>query len=411
MPSKVYSPTDWRISTYTPEAGSFVLDFSQLNSSDVLGTGPVTLTTVPYKVTSITINEGGTPDNGIFLPLSPSNLSVEFLVQNFTLSVMNNFLVGTPILVTCKFPTDAALQTNQAQMFSGIIESASVDIEPSSDFATISIQASANSKNALNAQLGITRNETDLKGDLIQTQANLQFISVNCESGLYNFKGTSREVRTLGDWLQDLATCDLMQFTDYPRAYRNDLVSPGVYSLRYNLWPDLRVKKNTSTSSGTLNGNDISAVELDWSGAGAPTGVTLTNSIDSNIVSQYGSTQADGGGSFAYSATVDLKDITQMTAVGQEMLKMVKKFHPVSITVPIATNYQTVNYRATITTGDATLTSYIYPENLYFLGETITVDLPDNGINSQNMIITGRTMNITPDNWTATYNLWKGFTN
>jgi len=411
MPSKVYSSTDWRFYTYTPEFGSFVLDFSQLNGSDVLGTTGGSLTLNPYKIASITINEGGTPDNGVFLPMSPSSASVQLQVQNFTLSVMNNFLVGTPALITFISPTDPSLNNAPVQMFAGIIESASVDIEPSSDFATITLQIAANSKNALNAQLGITRNETDLKGDLIETQANLQYISVTCDSGSYNFKGTTREVRTLGDWLQDLAICDFMQFTDYPLATRNTLVSPGVYRLTYDIWPKLNVKKTTSTSSGTLNGNDIGTVELDWSGAGAPTGVTLTNYIDSNIVYQYGSTQSDGGGSFAYSATVDLKDVNQMATVGQEMLKMVKKFHPVSITVPIATNYQTVNYRATVTTGDATLTSYIYPENLYFLGETITVDLPDNGINSQNMIITGRTMNITPDNWTATYNLWKGFTN
>jgi hypothetical protein len=45
------------------------------------------------------------------------------------------------------------------------------------------------------------------------------------------------------------------------------------------------------------------------------------------------------------------------------------------------------------------------------VGDTVAIDLPDQGFSNVPMLVTGRTMEITPDNWTTTYNLWKGFTN
>jgi hypothetical protein len=51
-----------------------------------------------------------------------------------------------------------------------------------------------------------------------------------------------------------------------------------------------------------------------------------------------------------------------------------------------------------------------YPTNLYFVGDTITIDLPELGVDEVDMIITGRDIEVTPDYWKTTYTLWKGFT-
>jgi hypothetical protein len=98
-----------------------------------------------------------------------------------------------------------------------------------------------------------------------------------------------------------------------------------------------------------------------------------------------------------------------MVSLKDEMLSMSKEFAPISITTKIASNYQKVVFD-----DDFFYTVpgyYLAPKGLIKIGFPISIDLPNYGIDNQKMMITGRTMNITPHDWTVTYNLWKGFNN
>lgn len=413
MTTRTYLATDWKLWTYQPQPGSFVLDFSQLNGTDVLGSVGGSLVEAPYEVANITINEGGVPSNGMFLPVTPSTLSVSFIVKDFTADVINSFYVGTSIYVTVKPYVSPGTTLNDVPMFQGTIDSADVLVIPGEDYSTLTVTAVSLAGPTLNTLLGVTKNETTQKGSLIQSAATSAGINIGVDAGVYHFKGTATESKSLGDWLTDLALCDLMQLRDSftPVLYG---VSGTDYIIYYNGY--LRMNTTTvaeSSAVGTISETDISNLELGWSGSDAPTAVNLTNYTDSTIIYTYGNTEATSVGATAYSATVDLKNLAEMTTVGQQFLAMIKKFTPVTITVPIARQYETVDYRATIVdplVPGSPASWYLYPTNCYDLGDTIEIDLPDRGIENQKMIVTGRTTEVTPDNWNVTYNLWKGFT-
>jgi hypothetical protein len=334
-------------------------------------------------------------------------------VKDFTTDVMNDFYVGTEIFLSVDSPTPFA--NPYAYMFTGVIDSANVSVIPGEDYSTITIQARSYSSLQLNTDVGLTKNESTVKSTLISTAAAIVGNFVDLDTSAYNFKGTARESKSLGDWLTDLALCDFMQMRDtyFPvYVYQNGFL-PSTWSVAWQRNMRFRITKNTSTSVGTLTDAEISDMQLDWSGAGSPTGVTLTNYTDPEIIYQYGSTTADAGGSFSYVATVDVKDLTQMTAIGQQLLAMNKAFTPIQITTTTATNNQSLVWKdITLDASSGGLVTFYYsPDKLYDIGETITIDLPEFGVDEVDMIITGREINVDPDNWTTTYTLWKGFTN
>jgi hypothetical protein len=92
-----------------------------------------------------------------------------------------------------------------------------------------------------------------------------------------------------------------------------------------------------------------------------------------------------------------------MAAVGQKMLSMNKAFRPVEVATETARTYQEITF-------DDRYGVFYYPTNLAQVGDTVAIDLPNQGFSNVPMLVTGRIMEITPDTWTTTYNLWKGFT-
>jgi hypothetical protein len=101
-----------------------------------------------------------------------------------------------------------------------------------------------------------------------------------------------------------------------------------------------------------------------------------------------------------------------MTEIGQQLLAMTKAFKPIQVMTTTAVNNQDLEFQDTFVYGvpDSQLVS-IYPETFYQIGDTVTIDLPDFGIDNVDMIVVGRNIEVTPDNWTTSYTLWKGFTN
>jgi hypothetical protein len=410
--TKTYNSGDWKLWTYRPQLGSFVLDFSQLDGPDVLGDGSDGLAYLGYQISELTISSGGLPDYAVAHSMNPTTATITINRKDFTSVIMNDFLVGKEILLSVDSPSP--FSNPYAYIFSGVIDSASVSVIPGEDYSTITISARAFSSVELNTDVGLEKDETTNKSTLIENAANAIGVYVDLEDSAYNFKGTADESKSLGEWLTDLALCDVMQMRDTSRPIfiDDDFPSPSNYFVYWNSDLRMAITKSLGTVVGYFGPEEITNVELDWSGAGAPTGVTLTNYTDPSIVYQYGTTIGDAGGAVSYSATVDVKNLTQMTSIGQQLIAMNKSLKPVQITIITAVNNQDLVWKdITIPSINGTVNFYYSPAKMFDIGETISIDLPEFGIDYADMIITGREINVTPDNWTTTYTLWKGFTN
>jgi hypothetical protein len=396
--TRTYNASDWSIWTYVPEPGSFVLDFSQLNGSDVLGTTGGSMEVNPAEIASISLNSGSSIDQGIFLPITPMTMQASLSIKNFTADDANKFYVGTDIWLTLDNESGYS-EPNfglTTPFFIGRIRDFAVDVIPGEDFATINLSCTSDLEDDLNTLVPITT-LTDFSKTLQvvnnASEAGIRLSPINFQSSaysIYNFATERREVKSYGDWLQDIYTCDMtMGF---------DSVTP--FSEIW-LWGANAALSTVGTPVKTFGDEDISNVGFGWSGAGSPTGVNLTNYFDSEIVYQFGG--SSNSQNFTYNATIDVKDISEMSAVGQKMLSMNKAFRPVEVSTETARTYQEITF-------DDRYGVFYYPTNLAQVGDTVAIDLPNQGFSNVPMLVTGRTMEITPDNWTTTYNLWKGFT-
>jgi hypothetical protein len=396
--SRTYNASDWSIWTYVPEPGAFLLDFSQLNGPDVLGTTGGSMQIVDADIASVSLTSGSEVDQGIFLSITPMIMQASLSIKNFTATDANKFYVGTDVWLTLDNESgysdpNFGLTT---PFFIGRIRDFAIDVRPGEDFATINLSCSSDLEDDLNTLIAVTT-DTILSKTLqvvnYAAEAGIRLSPINFQSSaysVYNFATSRREVKSYGDWLQDIYTCDMtMGF---------DSVTPE-FGWR---WGANAALSTVGTPVKTFGDEDISDVVFGWSGAGSPTGVTLTNYFDNALVYQFGG--SSNSQNFTYSATIDVKDITQMAAVGQKMLSMNKAFRPVEVATETARTYQEITF-------DDRYGVFFYPANLAQVGDTVAIDLPDQGFSNVPMLVTGRTMEITPDNWTTTYNLWKGFTN
>jgi hypothetical protein len=397
--SRTYNASDWSIWTYVPEPGAFLLDFSQLNGPDVLGTTGGSMQIVDADIASVNLTSGSEVDQGIFLPITPMIMQASLSVKNFTATDANKFYVGTDIWLTLDNESgysdpDFDLTT---PFFIGRIRDFNVDVRPGEDFATINLSCSSDLEDDLNTLVPVFTTTTlskTLRVINYASEAGIRLSPINFQSSaysIYNFATTRTEVKSYGDWLQDIYTCDMTM------GY--DSVTPEIGPW---LWGANAALSTVGTPVKTFGDEDISDVVFGWSGVGAPTGVNLTNYFNSDLVYQFGG--SSNSQNFTYSATIDVKDINEMSAVGQKMLSMNKAFRPIEVATETARTYQQITF-------DDRYGVFYYPTNLAQVGDTVAIDLPDQGFSNVPMLVTGRIMEITPDTWTTTYNLWKGFTN
>jgi hypothetical protein len=320
-------------------------------------------------------------------------------IKNFTATDANKFYVGTDIWLTLDNESgysdpDFDLTT---PFFIGRIRDFNVDVRPGEDFATINLSCSSDLEDDLNTLVPVTTSTTLSKTLQVinyAADAGIRLSPINFQSSaysIYNFATTRTEVKSYGDWLQDIYTCDMTM------GY--DSVTPEIGPW---LWGANAALSTVGTPVKTFGDEDVSDVVFGWSGVGAPTGVNLTNYFNSDLVYQFGG--SSNSQNFTYSATIDVKDINEMSAVGQKMLSMNKAFRPIEVATETARTYQQITF-------DDRYGVFYYPTNLAQVGDTVAIDLPDQGFSKVPMLVTGRIMEITPDTWTTTYNLWKGFTN
>lgn len=426
--SKVYSADDWEIQVYVPESGSFVLDFSKLDGTDVLGFTEGSLQAIDAQIANLTISEGSAITQGMFSTISPTTMQAQLIIENFVFTEANKFFIGTEcaVYLTNATPsslvyfgggTYSGLRTNKTLFFEGFIDSFNVDVVPGSNFANISLTGISKSSRDLNTLIGVEKDTTTPKWQLIAnaTPATISWDGSQLDN--YNFGVTDFEEKTFGDFAADLLMCESGLASDeiavvYDAQATEE--STNFFSINPNQNQQLSLtidKSQVQTPTVDFDDDNIAGIALDWSGSGSPTGVAFTLYSDTAVTYNYGETNTPGA--FVYTATPDVKNLTQLQAVADRMLNFRKLFAPIEITNETARTYQNLEFKEQtvyITSPEAVGFSFwLQPSNLARVTDTITVTNTELGLYAT-VIVTGRTINVTPDNWTTTYQLWKGFT-
>jgi hypothetical protein len=415
--TREYNSGDWVVWAYRPEVNRFTLNFSRLDNAVLGDTGGLMY---PYitSPTGISITEGSTVSQGIFLEATPTIANIEFSIDNFTKEISNDFFVGNEIWVTLENEesVEDSVYGYYTPIFIGNISSFNVQIEPGNNFGTISISAESKLAKALNTQIRVTKSTTLTKGEALNPAFSLAGIPISvAASDQYNYAKNGNEVKSVGDFMSDYLACETFGLSDHVYKPGSRYFGKINYGYAANIiYPNAAFY----TPVGSLSDLEMTSMELDWSGLDSPTSVALTQYEDSEINYTVG---LAGSGGFNYNATIDVKDISQMESVGQRYLSMFQSFEPITVTNTIAYKYQDITFKELSLLGNSGLEPHwLYPVNLYEVGEMIEIYTEKIGTytfddivfgNLFQGIITGRTMEITPDSWTVTYNLWKGFTN
>lgn len=405
--TRTYNSSDWSIWSYKPESGSFILDFSQLNGTAVLGTTGGGLAQDTGLITSFTLQEGSPVESSILPVYSPTTLTVSLKKENFTVADMLTYQVGADIVLTLKNEetVPGSIYGLNTPFFFGKIRQVNVDVTSDADFSTMTIEASRKFQDDLNVLLTVYKVTGNAKLGDISTAAALQgcFEMSPQVSQNYTWASTVTETKSYGDFVADFNLCEMLIPRDFsfPQTYVD---SGGVRTWTFYPYLSLVDSTNLNTPALTLTDSDVVNIEFGWSGYEAPTAVTLENYTTPATVYQSGTnTQNSSGSAGSYTATVDVRNITEMTTIGQRALAMNKSFRPVTVTQEYARTYQNITFTDSSST-------WMLPSNLVRVGDEIRVNSTTFASNTVNKVV-GRTIEVTPDNWLVSYNLWKGFTN
>ena len=417
MPTRTqtYSVDDWQLWTYVPVAGRFVLDFSKLNGADTLGSVDGSMQIQDAQIASVSVYEGSGINQGIFTEPQPASMNCSIIVQNFTSTVSKNYYLGAPIWLTLKNAetyNDSVFLKN-TPIFMGRIRSFNVQLQPGSNIATITLEATSETQDDLNVLLTILKDNIVYKTVAISDAATANDIPNLFKSSNLHFGGTALgayETKTYGEYVRDMVLGDLY-------VCRDDVTPTEVIwgatsrTYKYNTGIKTTDNKIDALPLYTFDKDNISNLVLDWDGLSAPTGVSLTSYFDPSVIYQYGISAASSSGANNFSATLDVKDIGELTSVGQLMVFYNKTFAPISFTTTVAQNYQNVTCRedTIVDTGLTNRSAWLYPEKLLRIGDVAQVNMPTYGFTNYQALVVGRTIEISNEYVQTTYNLWKGF--
>lgn len=399
-----YKTSDWKVWTYKPVADKFILDFSQLDDAATpLSSTNGTVTQTDLDITGITINEGTAVDGSIFTAPTAATALVTAQITNFTKTTVNNYIKGTAIWITHTNPNLNGNAWNNlgknTPYFMGVIDDFQVNVNPGEDFAQIAISAVSPTQAQLNTPMSLDTGPTSYRAEKLKAAADAAgyWLESSTWDGFY-FYSRGNVIKTYGEWLSGISDSLSTVQVDYCwfSSQGGTSGSPNI-EFKQGFWADKR-----TYSPATMTSDIIMDVEFGWSNANAPIAISLTNEGDSNIVYQKGNGDPMGGG--IYQASIDIFSLDSMVTVATNLLNFRPKYAPISVTTLVATDNQTMTW------GDFGLAyGFYHPLNLnFFPTYSIYLDLPDYGFDNERVIITGRSMEITRDNWTATYNLWKG---
>lgn len=384
--TRTYKPSDWNLWTFVPQANSFVLDFSQLDGTDTLGTSIGSMTQSTAEIVNFTLTEGNQTSNGIFNDITPTTLQISIRFKDFTVADMDSFLIGQRVWLTIDNDgvTNRSLIGYQNMYFDGYIADSSTQADPESDFITMHLDCVSNTQKDLSTLVTIVRDSALEMGDQINDAAATFGIKCSLRNSMtlggvrYHFApGTL--TRTMGDWLHN-----------YHVAHQRLVYDKVEYNLTISDW-DTKIQEISTilVDNATLTDDEITACTLGWVGADSPTAVDLTLYKD-NTQYQYGTTNNNFIGSYTFSDTIDVKDTTELSGVGSTMLGINKTYGVTTLSTETATIYQPISFYSGL----------IY--NISNIGDLITVTLDKYGISKQ-MLVTGRTFEVDQNNWITTY--------
>jgi hypothetical protein len=427
--TRTYETSDWQVWTYTPESGAFILNKSKLNSG-VLGSVGGSMTPNNSEITSISITEGGDVSSGIFTEPSSASLSVGLMVKDFTVTDSEKYFIGSPIWVTLKNEETVPEKRFglNTPIFIGKITSFDAPVMPGMDFTEINIQATSNTADMLNMLLTVQKNITEDKYIPISDAALIQyppawenedetygiwFVDLRFFEAWrsYNFANTNTETKSIGEWLTDYNNCEQWVCVDSVKPYFLPFNDGTKTFIDYVSAPHLTINEPISELvTTTYTDNDIYSCTLGWNGGDSPTGVNLSLATNSEISYVYGTTQENlSSSAFLYSQTLDVKNLAQLQEIGLKTLSMTPNYTATSLSVEVARTGQEIEFRSV----DNSFYDdrFLQPKKLAYAGDQIKITLSDLGITNEIMIVTGRQIEVTPDTFSVTYNLWKGFTN
>jgi hypothetical protein len=427
--TRTYQTTDWQVWTYTPESDAFILNKSKLNSG-ILGSTGGSMTPNTSEITSISISEGGEPSSGIFTSPESASLSVGLMVKDFTVAESEKYFIGSPIWVTLKNEETVPEKRFglNTPIFIGKITSFDAPVMPGMDFTEVIIEATSNTADMLNMLLTVEKNITEDKYYWIEESAYVQyppswededetygtwFVDLRFfEAGrFYNFANTDTETKSVGEWLTDYNNCEQWVCVDSVKPYYFPFNDGTETFIDYVSAPQLSYNEPyLPFVTTTYTDDDIHSCTLGWSGGNSPTGVNLSLASDGEISYVYGTTQENlSSSAFLYSQTLDVKNLTQLQEIGLKTLSMAPNYTATSLSVEVARTGQEIEFRSF----DNVFFDerFLQPKKLAYAGDQIKITISDLGITDQIMIVTGRQIEVTPDTFSVTYNLWKGFTN
>lgn len=412
--TRTYNTTDWSVWTLVPEAGSFVLDFSLLDGPDVLGSTVTTMAKLDLPIGAISLTEGGHPDSEILPTIQPANLTVTLSIKDFTRTDFQKFYVGKAIWLTLANAqtTGATTYGFDTPWFMGIIRDFQVTLSPGSDYADITIDANSNSNDWMNYQLSVTKNTTDGKDTVLNYALAADIMSppvswgYQTEESPYHYADTSTEIKTIGEWFADVSVSDQPYWRDEFFIYTSAVAGFVTYS------PQFKGHCYVEDFSLTFDSTNITNIDYAWDASNSPSAVSLTNYKTPATVYNNQKSAGVALGSVNFSSTVDVKNLAEMTTIGQRLISLNKSFAVTAFTHRLATDNQPLIYRD-IKDFDGAGTSHsawLYPYDLAKIGEEITIDLPDYGFDPQTSVVVGRTLEVNYTDTLVTYQLWKGLT-
>jgi hypothetical protein len=176
--------------------------------------------------------------------------------------------------------------------------------------------------------------------------------------------------------------------------------------------PQYRGRCYIEDFSLTFDSTNITDIVYTWDAANSPTAVSLTNYKTPATVYNDQKPSANSLGARNFQTTVDVKDLTQMSVIGQRLISLNKSYAVTAFTHLLATDNLDLVYRDYKDFGYAgtPYSAWLYPYDLARIGEQITIDLPDFGFDPQTSVVVGRTVEVTYTDTLVTYQLWKGLT-
>lgn len=407
--TRTYLTSDWNLWVYTPVPGTFRLDFSLLNGSDVLSSTNGTMAISDAEITSISISDGGELSSGSLSTFNPPMATVGIQLINFTKSMLAEYYPGKRVAVTLKNQANAAGSNStygfNSVIFNGTITDAQLDLDPITNIAQLTLTATDYISAILNTQITLIKNTVTDKGTLLTDKINEMLSTFSAEIPDYSVALTAldthygaavTQIDTVGTFLDDLYISEV----GYPIYWTVENSGPAaadainVISIGVNAFP-----------SQFLYNSQITNIEIANSAASVPTNFELsaTNGAILNINSTASSNPYN---TINYSTQVDVLNATELLGMYNKFIAVEPTLFPTTVEVVIARNYQPITFSnlQPLYTG-----SKWYPDGFQFTGSRVVADLSNWGFSTlESMDVTGRMIEVTTEDFKITYTVTKG---